>query len=459
MTPVQAAILLRSSEDPSKDARSMDSQRSGSKRTCRAKGWAYGEEYKDTVSASEYGAAKGVVRKDFERLKRDLETGRFGVLIVPSVSRTARDIGVLEDLRKILVRHKMLLCIGDRVMDPSEAADTTLILIEGVLAQTFSQNQSKDIRRGVREARTAGRAPAGRCPFGYWRPPRTIGERVVQVPHTINGPLLQWAVREALPGGQSLRQVAKRWSEEGSTDYVWDGTAVRRALRNPSIIGMTRHFDELLPGDWAPLVTAEEYSRAVDILTKPERRRMNHQQSTTLLSSIATHAGCGQKIGVTRAHVSKPVYRCRVSHSGPRLPVAVMDALVTEKLFEEIYFASARAKARAENRVALDLGEAYREEYERAKSEYEQLKDNWHELGFTLSEFAAALKPLRERMTEASAKVKTGAPVAREPMVNDPKVYPALWAKMTLDEQRRQVRHWVTVEMTREGVVVTPRGV
>jgi DNA invertase Pin-like site-specific DNA recombinase len=453
-----SSVLIRSSQDTSDDGRSNDSQRSSARRTCQTNGWTYGEEYEDVKSASEYGAAKGVVRKDFERLKKDIAAGRAGqVLIVASVSRTARDIAVLEGLRKLLVRAEMKWCIGGRVLNPAEAGDTTLILIEGVLAQTFSQNQSKDVRRGVLEARAAGRAPAGRTPFGYYRPPRDVGQRVVQLPHTVNADLVRWAAR-AVPEGATLGAVGRRWQAEGEPHREWERGNVRKALLNPAIIGMTTHKGGLSPGDWPALVTAEEYTKVQEALARPERRAVNHQQSTSLLARVARHEGCGGLIRVKRSGTTEPRYSC-VQNGGVWLFVAPTDALVTRALFEEMYFVAARARARAEDREATDPTARYQEDYAHALSEYEDLRDNWHAHGLKLAEFAASVKPLRRAVDMAKERLAAVPKKGRDPMVIDPRLYPAYWSKMTLDEQRQEIRKYVTVTLTREGPIVTPRGV
>jgi DNA invertase Pin-like site-specific DNA recombinase len=447
-----AAVLLRVSQDGSGDGRSLDTQRAGARRTCRANGWQYGDEYEDTASASEFGARRGVVRKNFERLKQDIAAGRYrdGVLIVAAVSRTARDVSVLEDLRKLLVSQGMLWCIGDRVMNPAEPGDTTLLLIEGVLAQTFAQNLSKDVRRGVREARAAGRAPAGRCPFGYYRPSREASQRVVQEPHPVNAPLLRWAVTEAIPGGQSLGAVAERWSAEGEPQRTWLRGEVRKAVLNPVIIGMTHHYGELYPGDWPALVTPEEYTRCQETLSSANRRRTFAYESTTLLSSIAV-CDCGARIRRKNRGYREPHYTC--NRGAGAWPVAATDAYVTLRLFEEIHAAAQRAREReSDRRPAVDARALAEDRLRRAEAEYEQLNTGWHELGLTLAEYAAALRPLREEVRTARGELDR-IEEPHEPMTLDPDLYPALWDRMTLDERRRQVRHWITVTTVPHGGV------
>lgn len=462
MSEIRASVLVRVSQDSSKDDRSPDGQRSWARGVCQANGWVYGEEYADTASASEFGEAKGAIRHNFERLIQDISAGRAGqVLIVASVSRSSRDVSVLEDLRKRLVRARMKWYIGKRLMDPEEPADTTVILVEGVLAQTQAMVTHKDVLRGIQEARAAGRAPSGRCPFGFFRPLRAEGAKVVQIPHPINGPLQQWAIIEALPSGASLNEVGRRWAEEGEPRRTRHASTVRKAVLNPAVLGLTVHNGEVLRGTWEPLVTVEQYDRVREILATPERRSLHGGRSTTLLSSIATHARCGHTVNVQRARNPVPMYRCYSCSSGVRIPVAVADARVTAALFEEMYFVAARARARLESRPAVDDVGIATKSLGQARAQYQDLNDHWHDMGFTLEEYAAAVRPLRESVRQAKenlTRAKSGT--VPLPRIADPDLYPAVWVQqMTLEQQRRHVKTFLNVSIEGREVFIESKRV
>lgn len=464
-----AAIQLRVSQLADT---SIESQRMRALSVCKAQGWTYGPEFKETISASEFGEARRLAkakpqeRDEFNRLLTELATGAYNVLVVTEVSRSTRDIEYLGKLAKACTRNGVKLCVGDRLMDLSESADFTLVAIEGVLAQGESKRLSKRSLRGHESARAEGRPPTSVAPFGYLRPPREAKAPVYQIPHPINAGLVRWAVVDAIPYGWTLGQIARVWEAAPGAKRLPTRATVRKAILNPSIIGMRPQINgEPLAGNWQALVDLDDYARCAAVLQDPKRRSNVSQTSTTLLSGIAQCSVCDSKIRVEHAPEGDR-YRCPRGHCMrviPDVDSLAIDALKTELLRLSLIAVNDQTPGidhSATRRVTLLAN------FESAKTQLENFRKTWVKMGFSPTDAAAAIQQYKIDVDEAQRAIPEDRPslpgdslfdqaVAAVRTSDDAPVELMLtawintrWGKMTLLERRGLVRSHLEIRVT-----------
>ncbi|WP_134670346.1 MULTISPECIES: recombinase family protein [unclassified Amycolatopsis] len=251
-------------------------------------------EHQDNASASVFGQAKGVVRDGWADFLSDLDTGRFTHALLSEVSRGTRELVEYQALAQICIRHRVLIVADGKMYDPDDAGDAFQLGLNVLLAAQESHRTSKRVRKGVVTSVANGRPPAGRTPFGYFRPLVPDGERVNQVPHEVQGPVFAECAQGFLDGKMTLSDVARRFSEVSSRK--WDTNSVRYAFLSPVYIGRrpleTKNARESVPGSWERLISDEQHyalhAALAEPLTKP------HGPKPTLLCTGWTAcAVCG----------------------------------------------------------------------------------------------------------------------------------------------------------------------
>lgn len=290
---------VRVSVDTSGDARSLDAQTREVERTAAEHGWYLEHVYDDTESASAYALERGVVRTGWADLLARVERRGVAAVILAEVARAAREATAAQTLARLCARTGTVIVAKGRTFSPDDASDAFMFSLEVLFAVQESDRISTRVKRGVRGSIAEGRPPAGRVPFGYLRPAREPGARVVQVPHPEHADAVRDAADRLLKGRTTLSKLATEWSR--MTGKRWNPSAVRKALTNPSLIGRRVVRGGTVAGNWEPILPVDTYYALQGFLTAPDRKVTRGPESTTLLASIATCAHCGSVLRTKEA--------------------------------------------------------------------------------------------------------------------------------------------------------------
>jgi site-specific DNA recombinase len=310
------------------------------------------------LSASPF-AQKGrgrEARPDFDQMLTLVETGEVDVVWVWAIDRSQRDLRVFTEVRDLFQDHQVALSVNGKLHHPDDYDDWMLLGITSQIAERYSYDLSKNVRRGQKSAAEAG-LPHGFAAFGYRR--RRAQERPADLPedqiwldkHTKlyvwqepdlwdgDGPVENTpaaVVREIyrrIAAGDATTRIARDLNDRGvdlprngtpTPKSRWHNTRVRRIALNPVYIGKRvyqhdwrrpgeAHKSAMGPALWPPLIDEETYWTVHRILTDPTRKKHRPAAAKSLLSCLITCATCGGDVvagWVSRKGRHYNVYSC-----------------------------------------------------------------------------------------------------------------------------------------------------
>ncbi|KZB81371.1 recombinase family protein [Amycolatopsis regifaucium] len=343
----RALAYYRTSNDPTEVGRSNERQQSEAHQTAdrEALTLAPADEFQDVDSASIFGTQRGVEREGWQRLldTLDREGDQIHTVILSEVSRGTREQVEYQRLAQLCIKHKVIINAKGKNLDPADETDSFQLGLEVLLAAQEAQRISNRVKKGVIKSVADGRPPAGRVPFGYFRPPRDIGEKARQFKHKKNALLVEVAANGIIADEISLGDVERLWNEAAEnerkellealdeqavtnhwektdTEYTrrkrqierrnkWNTSSVRKALMNPSLIGRRVVGSGTVQGNWEAILDDDTYYTLYGKLTDPERRTSPGPESKTLLAAVAMCAVCGDKL-----RTKGDSYTCRAKY-------------------------------------------------------------------------------------------------------------------------------------------------
>ncbi|KQP27460.1 hypothetical protein ASF27_20995 [Methylobacterium sp. Leaf102] len=282
----------------------------------------------DTYIDRARSGATMVGRDDLERLLLDAHTGAFGVVVVESVDRLARDLVILGTV------YERLLALGVEVHRPGHGRiSLTDIAAHGPMGDESRRAMGERTRFARDVMAREGRFPTGPC-YGYARVVGRPGE-----------PAIDWDQAEVVrrifamyASGLSPRMIAivldRAGSPTGKLSH-WTDRQVRNILANPRYLGVLvynryrsgrqpvtgRRHRMLRPReDW--IVTEVPGARIVDrdLWERVRRiddarradpgRRSKSQARGYLLSGLATCPSCGGRMRIRRSGTAGPRFQC-----------------------------------------------------------------------------------------------------------------------------------------------------
>ena len=206
-------------------------------------------------------------RADFQRMIEDSRRGEFERVIVWKLDRFARNRYDSAMYKYKLKQNGVSVCSAmENIGDGDES-----VILEAVLeavAEYYSLDLAKKVKRGMREAATAGRSTGAKPPYGYRLIPdlatadhKHPGKR--PEPDGERAEFVKWAYAVYADGTAGPHEIYAEMQRRG-LDSV-DGRPVAyqsigRMLRNPKYKGEAAWGD--IQYAWPALVDAETWERA-----------------------------------------------------------------------------------------------------------------------------------------------------------------------------------------------------
>jgi DNA invertase Pin-like site-specific DNA recombinase len=459
-TPASEALALRSalygraSSDPKKRGRSIKDQFAEGELECEDRGWTIVDRYEDRDRSASRSARR--VREDYTRMVADMEAGLMDVIVYAERSRANRDMDHAIKLRKLCERTSVLLCYGGRVYNMHNPTDRRDFTRDSVA----SEEESEAIReRALRTARLNAKrgAPHGRVPFGYARRyDPDEGHLLGQVPHPDHAKVVRDLFTRAAARESFVALTADL------AKYIPDTSryGLRYILRNKAYIGIRMHNGAESKAAWDAIVPEELFWRVQAVLAEPERRTVQSNEVTHLLSGIAPCEAClgdgaaepGLVINRPR-HYPRPCYRCPRGHV--QVAAERLDAYVEEALFVWFGTPAAALAFQAPDGGELEAARARLAALTFQLGEARELAGQFHPVTFQPKLPAASLAVIEAQVgpavEAAEAEVRrltaVGDPAIGRLMSAGPERRAEAWERLTMAQRRHVVRCCVNVRL------------
>lgn len=225
---MKVALYIRVSTDmQAEDGFSIEGQRQRLTNFAISQDWTIFDEYIDDGYS-----AKDLERPDMQRLLRDMENGKFEVVLVYKLDRLTRSVGDLHALLKTFDKHEVKFKSATEIFETTTAMGRFFITLVGAMAEWERGTISERVRFGVEQMVREGRRPGGILPYGY-----TKDEIVVPEERTI--------IREArrlYHTGLGYKSIAMRLNSKGllRRGKEWTSATVSYTLENPYYAGIIR---------------------------------------------------------------------------------------------------------------------------------------------------------------------------------------------------------------------------
>lgn len=352
-SPTRAAIYLRISLDADMDGLAIDRQRADCEAIAAQRGWQVVETYVDqSISASK----TTITRPGYDRMVADYDSGRIDALICWDLDRLTRQPRQLEDWIDRAEHGQLLLVTANGEADLSTDAGRLFARIKAAVARSEVERKGARQSRAQRQRAAQGRwCSGGVRPLGY----TSSGDVIPAETAAVLG------IYRAIERGNSMRDIARALSgstEPGLPDIPttprhmhtvvternarraergldfkpvpraqpWAYTSLHSIVRNPVYAGHSTYSKakrkdaadkyhraqdivrdpttgEPVRGQWEPIVPADLWWRAQEILDSPDRftnaeKRVSRKH---LGSGLYVCDDCGSPV---RAHSDR--YRC-----------------------------------------------------------------------------------------------------------------------------------------------------
>lgn len=302
----RAAVYLRVSLDRDGDERAVSRQREDAHAVARMRGWDIAGEYIDnSVSASK----AEVIRPEYERMRRDYRSGKFGAIICYDLDRLTRQPRQLEDWIDEAERSGLVIVTLNGEADLGTDAGRLFARIKAAVARSEVERKSARQKRANVQRAERGYWQFSRRPYGYER--RDGRVEIVDAEAEI--------VREGFRryiAGESYYAIANDWNERAVPTFTgpWSMERVRAMLRNPRYAGIVEHKGRRLDvaPEWTPLIDERTWSDYLE--TREGRTRAGSWSTSTkhLLSGLLICGVCGERM-LARPDRGRQVYACTSS--------------------------------------------------------------------------------------------------------------------------------------------------
>jgi len=347
---LRVALYCRVSQDRDGTEKSVNEQEQEGRRWVTEHLALLADVYRDAdLSASRFTTKQ---RPDFERLLRDIRSGKLDVVWFWELSRSSRRLGVFAELRDLCRDQGVLWVIRDRVYDPNDYAGMMTLGMLSVIGENESELTSLRVLRSKTASAVAGK-PAGRVTYGYKRiyDPAT-GKPTARVPNIYDDGLAvadspAAVVREIFDrvvAGDSIMAILRDLNDRGipgPTGKPWSHTTILGVAKRRAYIGQRIHQGEIMEGitaTWPPLIEPEVFWAAQQVLSDPNRVTYRPGRARHLLSNQIRCAVCGGRMRIastrrplrTGGHSARYLtYQC-VYKSCTGIRVEDLDAYVQE---------------------------------------------------------------------------------------------------------------------------------
>ena len=306
---MRAAVYVRVSREEQLDNWSIAAQTREAEEYCRQKNWELLKIYtEEGISAHSDSIIK---RPQFRKLLDDCKKGSFDIVVVHSIDRWSRNLGVTLESFKQLAENRVSFASISENIDYSTPEGRLFIAMLGAFAQYFSDNLAKHTRKGMKQRAVSGFSN-GDVPFGYRRNEKDSDhvKNVYVVPD--EGEAVKQIFQMYANGGHTLASLAAWLNEKGfktrNKKELRDGSgnvvtgpqpfslySVRWILHNPFFTGKVYYKGQSYPGAHQAIIDEDLFQQVQARLKLSKNRSKTFSPSYRqyLLKGIVRCVYCG----------------------------------------------------------------------------------------------------------------------------------------------------------------------
>lgn len=426
-------------------------------------------------------ADERVTRPDFEQMLKDLESAVIQGFLFYHADRVARlELDAARVTRLFRLNPKLIGRSVTGGTDLSTDEGRAMFVMQAVMGGMEVSATRRRVTRRNKDAAAAGKNHGGKRAFG-WEPDR-------KTLRPAEAELLRAAIR-AVPRGKTVGTVRAEWIKAGVTataegkgplrDHtvltrlinprvcgyrVYIPAQERREMTNPWLPDHILYVDgEPVIGDWAPIVTPEEWRACVATLEARRVSRRDHEYSRLhakyLLSGIARCGECAARMyGKQQTGDTIHRYSCITREGGCGGIKRAGPAL--DKHVEELFLEATRRALGPVAHEDIDdtVHDARIAELRGEIREVMERRKPGHPKRISTATALDLVAEMEEEIADLTyqARVLTAAKVKRQ---DDAPSLLAEWESYTIDMKRERLRRDITavvVNKTRRGARFDP---
>ncbi|MBR7796979.1 recombinase family protein [Agaribacter marinus] len=254
---LKAVIYVRVSTMGQVDGASLDEQERQCRKACDFLGHNLVRVYREE---GESGASED--RTQLQKLMKDAEQGLFQIVIVYSPDRFSRSFRVMMNtyykLREDMPEPVHLYITNYNIDTSTDIGHACFQMFS-----TFAEMDRKNIKQRMdmgKEAKLKAGAYISRKPYGY-----IVSDDGKLFPHPEEAEIVKEIFKLRAYRGLSYRRIAGKLNEKNVTapnGGKWNHGTVSKIVKKPLYKGVFIYNEEIIPTDYKPIITPQEFGRA-----------------------------------------------------------------------------------------------------------------------------------------------------------------------------------------------------
>ncbi len=337
---MRAALYARVSTEEQTEGYSIEAQRRAFQTLCQSKDWIPQHEYIEGGKSAHTEDMRK--RPIFKQAMDDAIAGQYDVLVVHKIDRFSRKLRVTIEYFEKLGKAGVGFVSIENDMDYSTPTGKFMLVMQGGLAELYSDNLSQETKKGWHERRKQG-LYCGALPFGAMK-----GEDKVPIPDTQEREIemdgqrtlvrnydgLKFAF-EMAGQGKSDREIAialntrgyRTTGTHGSRTFSKD--TIKGILSNPFYVGYISDGNGgFLRAQHEPLVRPEIFEETQKMRQRRASKSRGRRSDATIysLSGLTRCAQCGNTMRTFKAR-GRPRLVCngRIKDGSCKQPSGFLD--------------------------------------------------------------------------------------------------------------------------------------
>ncbi len=430
---IRVVAYIRVSDESQVDGYSLDAQKKEIERWCERHDYELMAVYADEGVSAHSDNIKE--RPQLMKLLEDAKRGCFDCVVVHTLDRWARNVGVQRQALKLLGECNVGFASVTEDFDFSTPAGKLLLTTMGGVSEFFSDQLGVHVKKAQKQMTESG-LPVAAIPFGYKRQP----DKVLPPIKVEQEAKVVIEIFQRRADGQSNGEIAT-WVNSQNFQ-TRDGNfftphAIKDILNNQFYCGFVKYNKKLYPGKHEAIISQEIFQRVqARKQTKKTIREVHGLKG--LLQGIIVCSNCGNRLHSDRKSQTIPMYRERHAHECPTNETSIVAAVFDKQVAALVH--------------SLDIKPDWKQQMARvAVTTYdgpkpEELKEKRRRLGkayaneaFGDTEYETRLAEIDRQLEQASVTTPPAIEEAVELFSN----IPVLWNEATQEERQTLLRSLV----------------
>ena len=424
---IRVVAYIRVSDESQVDGYSLDAQKKEIERWCERHGYELIAIYADEgISAHSENIKE---RPQLMKLLEDAKKGRFDCVVVHTLDRWARNVGVQRQALKLLGECNVGFASVTEDFDFSTPAGKLLLTTMGGVSEFFSDQLGVHVKKAQKQMTESG-LPVAAIPFGYKRQPEK-GLPPIKVDQEAKV-VIEIFQRRA--DGQSNGEIAT-WVNSQNF-HTRDGNfftphAIKDILNNQFYCGYVKYNKKLYPGKHEAIISQEIFQRVLARKQTKKTIREVHGPKG-LLQGIVVCSTCGNRLHSDRKKQSIPMYRERHAHDCPTNETSIIAEVLDKQVATLVHSLAIKPDWKQQMaKVAVTT-------YEGPKPE--ELNEKRRRLGKAYADGAFTDNEYNIRLAEIDHQIAQTTVVAPPDIEEAVELFsniPMLWNEATQEERQR----------------------